>query len=305
MAVVVGFAADERGTEALHLGCLLARSLHDELVVCAVLQTAWPPSPERIDTEYVAYAQQRAEAALAQARDALPSGLGATFLTAHARSVPSGLLETADRHGASLVVLGSSASGLLGRVSLGSVTDRLLHSSHLPVAVAPRGFRCSQDARVERFTVAFGGSGGPDLVVAAGAVAARVGAALRVASFAVRPPTVFGGSVETDVEDLVTDRWAANTTAAIERSIEAVRSLPDVPQPLHSAIGTGHDWGAALAAVPWGPGEVLVIGSSSAGPVARVFLGSHAVKIVRNCPVPVVAVPRDTTAAFVDRLLPA
>ena len=41
-----------------------------------------------------------------------------------------------------------------------------------------------------------------------------------------------------------------------------------------------------------GRGDVLVVGSSSIGPVARVFLGSRAAKIVRHSPVPVVVVPR-------------
>ena len=36
-----------------------------------------------------------------------------------------------------------------------------------------------------------------------------------------------------------------------------------------------------------GGGRVLVVGSSSAGPLARVFLGSRATKIVRHSPVPV------------------
>jgi len=37
---------------------------------------------------------------------------------------------------------------------------------------------------------------------------------------------------------------------------------------------------------------VLVVGSSSIGPIARVFLGSRATKIIRHSPVPVVVVPR-------------
>jgi nucleotide-binding universal stress UspA family protein len=37
---------------------------------------------------------------------------------------------------------------------------------------------------------------------------------------------------------------------------------------------------------------VLVVGSSSSGPVARVFLGSRAGRIVHHAPVPVVVVPR-------------
>ena len=54
----------------------------------------------------------------------------------------------------------------------------------------------------------------------------------------------------------------------------------------------GDDWEDAIEDVGWEDGDVLVVGSSSAGPIARVFLGSHSAKIVRHSPVPVVVVPR-------------
>jgi nucleotide-binding universal stress UspA family protein len=56
----------------------------------------------------------------------------------------------------------------------------------------------------------------------------------------------------------------------------------------------GEDWASAMNDVEWESGEVLVVGSSSLGAVARVFLGSHATKVVRHSPVPVVVVPRGT-----------
>jgi nucleotide-binding universal stress UspA family protein len=56
-------------------------------------------------------------------------------------------------------------------------------------------------------------------------------------------------------------------------------------------VGEGDSWGEALHDVAWTSGDVLVVGTSS-GPFSRIFLGSHAAKIVRNSPVPVVLVPR-------------
>ena len=50
--------------------------------------------------------------------------------------------------------------------------------------------------------------------------------------------------------------------------------------------------GQAFEDVGWQEGDVLVVGSSALGPIAQVFLGSRATKILRHSPVPVVVVPR-------------
>lgn len=52
-------------------------------------------------------------------------------------------------------------------------------------------------------------------------------------------------------------------------------------------------WPGAVAA-GWSDGDLLVVGSSRLGPIARVFLGSTATRILRAAPVPVVVVPRGT-----------
>ena len=65
-------------------------------------------------------------------------------------------------------------------------------------------------------------------------------------------------------------------------------------------IGHGADWDEAFESVEWEPGDVLVIGSSETGPVARVFLGSRATKIVRHTPVPVIVVPREAAEEFAE-----
>ena len=44
----------------------------------------------------------------------------------------------------------------------------------------------------------------------------------------------------------------------------------------------------SVVPAPW---PTLVVGSSSGGALARVFLGSNATRVVRHSPVPVVVVP--------------
>ncbi len=54
-----------------------------------------------------------------------------------------------------------------------------------------------------------------------------------------------------------------------------------------------------------GDGDVLAVGSSSLGPVARVFLGSRASKIIRHSSVPVVVVPRHAAEELVEEAVAA
>jgi nucleotide-binding universal stress UspA family protein len=304
MTMVVGFAPDGRGRAVLHLAAMLARSAGDDLVVCAVVPLPWPPSPARVDAEYRAYLEAAANDALGHARARLPSDIPATYLVHHARSAPAGMLEVAERHDAGLIVAGSSAAGGTGHVTLGSATSRLLHSSPIPVALAPRGFRSKPDARVERVTAAYGG-GADDLVVAAGAVAGRVGAGLRVASFAVRSRPPYTSGVGTSTEEAIIEEWTLEIRDAARAALEQVGDLPAAPADVEAVVGHGESWDEALEDVEWDDGDVLVVGSSSIGPIARVFLGSRASKIVRHSPVPVVVVPRGAAAELAEEVTQA
>ena len=293
MTLVVGCAPDEQGRSALELAAVLARSSGDDLVVCSVVPSPWFPSMARVDAEYHAFLDGQAADVLARAKDALAPDVTATFVTHRARSAPAGLLEVTEQQGARLVVVGSSTAGALGHVTLGSVTDRLLHSSPVPVAVATRGFRAKPDARLGRVTAAYGGTDREEqLVIAAALVAARLNASLRLASFAVWSRPDYSTRLGTEGEDPVLADWLADMRAATAATLADVAALPEVPDELDAVVGIGPTWESALEDVPWEEGDLLAIGSSSVGPVARVFLGSRATKIVRHSPVPVVVVPR-------------
>jgi len=299
VTLVVGYAPDGRGRAVLHLAGMLARSGGDDLVLCAIVPAAWPPSPARVDAEYRAHLDREAQEALERAHERIGGNLEISTVVRHARSVPAGLLEIADQHDASLIVTGSAASGGAGTVTLGSTTSRLLHSSPLPVALAPRGFRTGADARVTRVTAAFGGSG-DDLVVGAAGVAARVGARLRLASFAVHPRPPYTAGVGREADDALVREWMQEIEAAQRAALERVRDLPSVPPDCEAAVGRGETWQDALEDVDWEDGDVLAVGSSSIGPLARVFLGSRSAKIVQHSPVPAVVVPRGVAAELAD-----
>jgi nucleotide-binding universal stress UspA family protein len=275
MTFVVGYAPDGRGRAVLELASMLARTGDSDLVVVSVVPRPWLPGPGRVDAEYQAALEDTARAALDEARARM--SVDASYVVHHARSTPAGLLEVAEEHDASMIVLGSAEAGVLGQVALGSVSSRLLHSSPIPVALAPRGFRCRGRCPVRRVTAAFGGTD-HTLVAAAGRVAARVGAELRVVAFAVRPHAPIEAGVGQFGEDAIVTQWTDDVVGALDREV---------------VVGRGETWEEALDDIEWADGDVLVVGSSSVGPIARVFLGSRAAKIVRHSPVPVVVVPRE------------
>jgi nucleotide-binding universal stress UspA family protein len=303
MTMVVGYAPDIRGGAAvLDLATMLARASSDDLLVACVVPAPWVPGMARIDAEYRSALDDLADRALERAREDLDPGVPATFVRHDARSAPVGLLELAELHAAELVVLGSSSAGLFGHIALGSVSDRLVHSSPVPLALATRGFRVGPAVSVDRVTVAYGQSSPAEkLVVAAGAFAARTGAALRIASFAVWSRPEFPSTLGTDSEDLVMQEWSGTVGAAANAALAQVRELAAVPRELEIVVGRGDSWAQAIDDVGWDEGDVLVVGSSQLGPAARVFLGSRATKILRNSPVPVVVVPRGRAEQLADQ----
>jgi hypothetical protein len=64
MTLVVGYAPDGRGGAVLRLAAMLARSAQDDLVVCAVVASPWPPGPGQVDSEYLRVLDGMARAAL-------------------------------------------------------------------------------------------------------------------------------------------------------------------------------------------------------------------------------------------------
>lgn len=302
MTIIVGYAPEERAKAGLHLAAMLARSADVDLVVGCVVPAPWVPGMARIDAEYREELERTADRALEQASANLPPGVPATFVRHSARSAPAGLLELAKEHDANLIVLGSSSHGAFGHVALGSVTDRLVHSSPVSVAIATRGFRAGPDARVTRVTAAYGGtSTAQQLVVAAASVASQVGATMRIASLAVWSRPAYTTRLGTDSEDLVFEEWKDEVTQAAGAALAQVEGLATAPRDVEMVIGHGQSWGEALDDLRWAEGDVLVMGSSELGPVAQVFLGSRATKILRSSPVPVVVVPRNRAEALAER----
>ncbi len=135
----------------LNLAVGAARTLRTSLTVATIVPKPWTtPSPARIDAEYASWAGQLGADSAQEAQrylDSVCDGMAVTYHSHSHRSVSRGLTEVVDELGADLLVLGSSSNGQFGQVVVGSTADRLLHSSPVPLAIAPRGYRIARPER--------------------------------------------------------------------------------------------------------------------------------------------------------------
>lgn len=291
MTVVVGYLAGKSGSAPLHLAVGAARTLRTSLTVATIVPKPWTfPSPARVDAEYAAWADQLAADSAREAQRELESigqSLEIHFHSHAHRSVSGGLTEVVTELDTELLVLGSSASGQLGQVVVGSTADRLLHSCPVPVAIAPRGYR-SKGGKLTRITCGYPGT--PESVEVVRRVAElskRLEVPLRVITFAVRGRTMYPPEVSLHAEDSILAAW--ETQAA--EMLAALRTDGVVGEDVVLQVVSGNGWDQALDDAEWADGEILALGTSPRGDIARVFLGTRGTKILRVSPVPVLVLP--------------
>jgi nucleotide-binding universal stress UspA family protein len=286
------------GRDALGLGRMLARTGDVTLTVCVVVPQTWDyPSPARVDAEYAAFLNQYAEDAIAEAREFLGDSVQAEYTTSSASSASEGLIATATEAGAALIALGSARHGPVGRTTVGGIANEMLHISPVPVAMSPRGYRPSSGARLRRVTCAFSGSTqSRSAFDAAVQLSRRHAVPLRLTTIVIRDRQMYPSQVGYDAERLVVEQWRVQAREAQEK---ALATLPNDVS-VETDILDGRNWEDALNSLPWEDGEMLVVGSSRLGPVAKVFLGSSATKIIRSSPVPVLVVPRSADVRLQD-----
>lgn len=287
MKLLVGYLATPGGADALTLAVRLARTLGAEIEICIVMP------PERVAVTlvpkggYEEHLAEQAEEWLAAARASVPDDITVGTHVSFDDSYADGLIKETARIGADLIVVGGSGGGLAGSYSLGSVVNELLHSSTVPVVVAPRGIR---DSKVERFrevTCALGERAGADLLLDTAVRFSRAaGTPLRLVSLVALDP-VFG-SLRGD-DDAVRERALAHARLTLDTAKSA---LPE-GFPVGSTIVDGVTVEEAVAKLEWHDGDVIMVGSSRLSAPRRLFLGSTAAKMLRVLDVPMMVVPRD------------
>jgi nucleotide-binding universal stress UspA family protein len=156
------------------------------------------------------------------------------------------------------------------------------------LAICPRGYRGSKSHGLTRLTAAYPGTEESlHVVERVAALAARLEVPLRVITFAVRGRTMYPPEVGLHAEDSLLSAWASQAREALAK----LKSDGIVGDDVALQVVTGNGWDQALDAAEWEDGEILAIGTSPQGTIARVFLGSKGTKIVRHSPVPVLVLP--------------
>lgn len=286
MRLAVGYLATPGGADAVALGVRLARSLGAELDVCMVL----PPDrgvPAMVPTGgYEELLAEQAGEWLNEALAGVPDDVVAHSHVSVSDSTADGLINEVKRLGAQAVVVGGSGGGLAGSYSLGSVVNELLHSAHVPVAVAPKGTRLSAVERVREVTCAIGERAGAGTLLNAAVRACKAAdVPLRLVSLVALDPMF--GSLRGDA-DALRERAMDHARRALE---EAKESLPEGFS-VTATVAEGVSVEDAVSRLPWHDGDVIMVGSSRLAAPRRLFLGSTAAKMLRVLDVPMVVVPR-------------
>lgn len=293
MTVLVGYSPHREDLGALDLACQLARSERTDVRALTVVPQGWPTAVAGdSDREFEQWAAEEGASAAAAATAYLRehNDVASEVIWVSGRSVPPVLIEQAAALPAELLVVGSGEDVAHGQIGITSKTDRLLHSSTVPVAVAPRGYQAEPGSRVQRITLAFRGDDPTWALLRQVAEIARHNeASVRVVTFAVRARTMYPPRVS-GAEDMVLRSWVETAHAEQEKAREHLHGL-GITEGLELHVAVGRSWGVAMDSLDWDRGDVLVVGSSSTHRLSRVFLGSSAAKILRHSPVPVIVVP--------------
>ncbi len=285
MKLVIGYLATPGGADAVALGARLARTLGAELELCIVLPHERATTARLSVGDFNDLLSEQAQQWLREA--AVPADVVARSHISFADSFADGLLKEVARLEADAIVVGGSGGGLAGPFSLGSVVNELLHSSPVPVVVAPRGTRHTDVERVREVTCAIGERQGADLLLrTAVRFSKAAGTPLRLASLVPLDPTY--GQLRGDA-DAVRERALDHAEHTLESAKEA---LPE-DIPVTSTVVDGSTVEDAVSKLDWRDGDMIMVGSSRLSAPKRLFLGSTAAKMLRVLDIPMMVVPRD------------
>jgi len=285
MHLTVGYLATPTGDDGVALASALAQTFSATVDVVLVVREEFPDGhPGR--AEYQQLLVSKGEEWVAAAVAALAAdGVSANSTVLVGESFAESLVAFAEEKSSDLIVVGGARDGFFGGHTIGPVTGALLHSSPIPVALAPRGYAEDPDDSITAITAAVPTKPGDDNPLPfAITLASAAGLAIRMLSL-VSAENLAEAKSAREVRQL-------QVSAAEKNLVVAARALPDAPE-IESLVADGTTVESALKKLNWADGDLLVVGSSRFAAPRRIFLGSTAARILAGVDVPVIVVPKD------------
>lgn len=284
MHLTVGYLATPTGDDGVALASALASTFDAQVDVVLVVRQELPDGhPGRV--EYQQLLVERGEDWISRAIDRLTAnGVSASSTVMVGESFAESLVGFAEQKDSDLIVVGGARDGFFGGHTIGPVTGSLLHSSPIPVALAPRGYADDPDDAFAAVTAAVPTRPGDDNPLPFAITLASAGnMAIRMLSL-VSSENLSEAANAREVRQL-------QKAAAEENLAVAARALPDAPE-IESRVAEGMTLESALKKLRWNDGDLLVVGSSRFAAPRRIFLGSTAARILAGVDVPVIVVPK-------------
>lgn len=280
--VIVGLDGREHDADALALAQSLQASLGGSLLLAHVVPPA-PPGKGMIECERLE--RQQGRELLTRTSANLDDGADTQLV--EPCPPPLGLSRLAAKRGASILVLGSSHRGTVGRILPGGVASHLLARAPCAIAVAPVGYAKQPQAPILRIGVAYDGTSESDLALAAAAGAAsRLSVSLRLYH-----------AMHEISNDPAWDKFRHYMEDYARRILDAGRKrLP----PGLEATSTVLEGDVAATIVEAASGDdvgLLFVGSRGYGPLREALLGGVAGALLHTARCPLVIVPRSSRSA--------
>jgi nucleotide-binding universal stress UspA family protein len=279
--VIVGCDASDRGRDALALGRLLSAATGAPLEVISVHPYA-PLSSRIAGDAWEDMTEDDAARVVARAREELADVRGATVRRMAAGSPALGLDLAAEEDEASIIVVGATGRGPVGRVLAGSTALQLLAHTRRCVAVAPSGY-AARTGDLRAVASAYDGSEESEAALSwAEHLVAASGASLRIVgvfdpTMKLDSPTAPLYGMPGYVED-ARDRAGARLHEIAARMANAEAELLE---------GEPSECLAEASRTV----DLMVTGTRRHGSVRRVFLGSVSADLIDRASCPVVVVP--------------
>ncbi|KAA8742330.1 universal stress protein [Corynebacterium tuscaniense] len=282
--ILVGYLATPAGSDALNLGIALARSWDADLEIVMVVPHSenYSGAYPRL-TAHETIISRKLNAWLENALAKVPEGITATGRVVSGVDEANSLHRTAKELGCDLIILGTRGGGLLRRFSIGVSANALLHSSTIPIALAPPRYQAPE--RISRVSCMFGTlAGSRQLISTAIRTAQYTDSELRLISFHTDEDA---GAMPHEIAETVLESLEAN---ANEYLAEQAKHLVDEGLAT-TEIVTGTSVAEAATELEWREDEILLAGSSRLATAGRMFMGPRAAKVLRSLPIPLLVTP--------------